>query len=177
MAFMPAREETLLSKKDFDPPKVANKEEKQAAQQLLPSNNNNPISLSAICIGLLSLVTMLVVRLRRGLQPAAILASSSGLGPDMPMNTKSALGDNVMEMKSQDSHVKVNSGRIGWAPVRRPQTCLQSSSSATDRFSSLPKQQQYEALLLAALSGEQKDIDLALQLIEEMATTKVGNVP
>merc|ERR1719405_348815 len=90
MAFMPARGETSIS------------------------NINYPISLSAIGIGLLSLVTMLVVRLRRGLQPATILASSGGLGLDVPMNTKSALGDNVMEMKSQDLNVKVNSDRIGW---------------------------------------------------------------
>merc|ERR1719191_1991844 len=44
---------------------------------------------------------MLGVHLRRGLQPATTLAISSGL-------------DNVMEMKAQDSHVKVNSDRVGW---------------------------------------------------------------
>merc|ERR1719331_2504712 len=73
MAFMPARGETSISNMDF---------------------SNNPISESAIGIGLLSLVTMLVVRLRRG-----------------SMNTHSTLGDTVMEMKSQDSNVKVTSGR------------------------------------------------------------------
>merc|ERR1719482_1637455 len=110
MAFMPARGETLISNRDFDPPKIANREDKEAAQKLLADNNDTPISLSATGIGLLSLVTILVVRLRRGLQPAASLASSGGLGPDMPMYTKSALGDNVVEMKSHDSNVKVNSG-------------------------------------------------------------------
>merc|ERR1719182_64962 len=114
MAFMPARGETSISNTNFDPPKIASREEKQAAQKLLANSNNSPISLSAIGIGLLSLVTIHVVRLRRGLQPATILASSDGLGFDMPMYTKSALGDNVMEMKSQDSNVKVNSGRVGW---------------------------------------------------------------
>merc|ERR1719399_2209945 len=52
--------------------------------QVQDSNNNiSPISLTAIGIGMLSIVTMLVVRLRRGLQPAT------------------ALGDNLLEMKSQ----------------------------------------------------------------------------
>ena len=62
-------------------------------------------------------------------------------------------------------------------PVRRrPRACiLQSSPSA--RFGELPKAAQYEALLLAALSGQQRDIDIALQLIEEMAATNVGKVP
>merc|ERR1719305_1929861 len=86
MTFTPARGETSIINKDFDPPKIASREEKQAAQKLLANNNNSPISLSAIGIGLLSLVTMLVVRLRRGLQPATILASSGGLGFDMPRN-------------------------------------------------------------------------------------------
>merc|ERR1719271_224017 len=68
--------------------------------QVQDSNNNiSPISLTAIGIGMLSIVTMLVVRLRRGLQPAT------------------ALGDNLMEMKSQDSNVKVNSGRVGWGQL------------------------------------------------------------
>merc|ERR1719352_1596546 len=62
-------------------------------------NNISPISLTVIGIGMLSIVTMLVVRLRRGLQPAT------------------ALGDNLMEMKSQDSNVKVNSGRVGWGQL------------------------------------------------------------
>merc|ERR1719271_643736 len=68
--------------------------------QMQDSNNNiSPISLTAIGIGMLSIVTMLVVRLQRGLQPAT------------------ALGDNLMEMKSQDSNVKVNSGKVGWGQL------------------------------------------------------------
>jgi len=106
--------------KDFDSPKIAGREEKQVAQKLLANNSYNPISLSAIGIGLVSLVTMLGVRLRRGLQPA------DGLAPDMPMSTVSALGDTVMEMKSQDSNVKVDSGKVGWGQLSsnnsQPQT-------------------------------------------------------
>jgi hypothetical protein len=72
--------------------------------------------LSAIGIGLLSLAAMLGVRLQRRLQPATVLASSAGLGPLMPRNTASALGDNAMEMKSEDPH-KVNSSRVGWGQL------------------------------------------------------------
>ena len=47
--------------------------------------------------------------------PSTVLASSGDLGPDMPMNTTSSLGpsqgDNVMEMKSQDS--KIDSAAAG----------------------------------------------------------------
>jgi len=66
------------------------------------------MSLAAIGIGLLSLVTVLGFRLHRGMQPAAILASSAGLGSDMPLN---------MELKSQDSHVKGTPVRVGWGQL------------------------------------------------------------
>merc|ERR1719335_1021905 len=89
--------------------KIADREEKQAVQKLLADDSMNTISLSAIGIGLLSLVTMLGVRLRRGLQTATILA--------MPLNTSSALGDNAMEMKSQDSNVKYSAAGAGWGQL------------------------------------------------------------
>jgi hypothetical protein len=63
------------------------------ATQVQDSTAFTPMSLAAIGIGLLSLVTVLGFRLRRGLQPAA-------------------LGDNVMELKSQDSHVKGTPARV-----------------------------------------------------------------
>ena len=63
------------------------------------AQKQDPLSLSAIGVGLLSLVTMLGVHLRRRMQPASVIASSSGLTLDMPMNTASAVGDNVMEMQ------------------------------------------------------------------------------
>jgi len=130
MALTAARGEPSLTAKDFDPPTIADRKEKQAVQKLLAMDSSNPITLSAIGIGLLSLMTMLGVRLRRGLQSATVLASSGGHGPLMPMNTASALGDNVMEMKTQDPHVsynaavletrpthKANSSRVGWGQL------------------------------------------------------------
>merc|ERR1719426_603106 len=82
---------------------AAQAQEKQAAQELLANKSYDPISLSVFGIGLVSFVTMLGLTLWRALQPANI-----------PTNAVSALGGQVMEMKSQDSNIKVNSGRVGW---------------------------------------------------------------
>jgi len=117
MAFTAARGEPSISTKDVNSPIIADREEKQAVQKLLSNDGSNSITVSAIGIGLLSLATMLAVRLRRGLQPATV----------MPMNIAPAQGDNVMEMKSQDPNINcsaamletrpthnMNSSRVGW---------------------------------------------------------------
>jgi len=88
---------------------IADREEQQTVQKLLANDSMDSISLFAIGIGLLSLVTMLGVRMHRGLQPATILAT--------PLNTSSALGDNAMEMKSQDSSVKYSAAGAGWGQL------------------------------------------------------------
>jgi len=95
VAFAAASGEPSIGTKDFDPPKM---------QKLLV---HDTISLSAIGIGCLALVTMLVVRLRRGLQPATVPAS------------------NVLEMKSQDANVnrKMNFDRIGWGQQSSQSPC------------------------------------------------------
>jgi len=104
-----------MNAKDFDSPKIADREDTQAAQ-LLTNNSYHTISLSVFGIGLLSFVTMLGLTVWRALQPATIPANSGGLGLDMPM----------MEMQSQDSNVKANSGRVGWGQLSsnhsQPQT-------------------------------------------------------
>jgi trigger factor len=125
-----ALSEHKISTKDFNPPTMVYREENRAVQKLLPADSSHPILLSAIGIGLLSLATMLGVRLRRGLQPASDLASSGGLGPLIPINTASVLGDNFMEMKTQDPNInksaaeletrpmhKVNANRVGWGQL------------------------------------------------------------
>merc|ERR1719331_1997575 len=113
MVFTAARREPSISTQDSNPPMIADREEMEAVQKLVTNDSSNPITVSAIGIGLLSLAAMLGVRLQRRLQPATVLASSAGLGPLMPMNTASALGDNAMEMKSEDPH-KANSIGLGW---------------------------------------------------------------
>jgi len=125
-----SREEATISTKDFNPPIVADRTEKQAVQKVLSNDSSNPIALSVIGMGLLSLVTMLVVRLRKGLQPATIPASNGGLALDTPMNAASAFGEHVMEMKTQDPDInhstaafdtrpacKVSSSRVGWGQL------------------------------------------------------------
>jgi hypothetical protein len=109
----------------LDSPKIAGTEEKQGAQKLLANNSYNTISLSAIGLGLVSFVTMLGLTLWRALQPATI-----------PTNTVSASGGQVMEMKSQDSNVRVNSGRVGWGQLSptnsQPQTlCYADAAEAS----------------------------------------------
>jgi len=129
-AFTAARGEPSISTKDLNPPTIADREEMQAVKKVVTNGSSNPITLSAIGIGLLSLATMLGVRLHRGLQPATVLASSGGLGPLMPMNTASALDDKVMEMQSQDPNINgsaavletrpahnVKSNRVGWGQL------------------------------------------------------------
>merc|ERR1719482_602645 len=92
---------------------------------------------------------MLGVCMRRHLQPPTVLASSGGLGPVILINTASALGHNIMEMKSQDTSVnygaeaietipscKVDSNRDGWGQLSpqnsRPATvCYATNSSHT----------------------------------------------
>jgi lysyl-tRNA synthetase class 2 len=115
IAFKAARGEPSIIMKDLNPPTIADREEKQGVQKLLTDASINSTALSAIGIGLLSLVTMLGVRLRRSLQPLTVPVSSGGLGHDMPMNTASALGDNVMEMNSPAR--KVNSSTVGWGQL------------------------------------------------------------
>jgi hypothetical protein len=101
MRFTSAKGKPLTSTEDLHLPKVLDKEEQKAAHMMLASNSNTPISLYTIGVGLLAFVMMLVVRMRRGLQPAGILASSSSPGSDMSINMAPGLADNILEMKSQ----------------------------------------------------------------------------
>jgi len=80
--FGSARGHSLLSTKDANSPQIVD-------------SNTTPISLYAIGAGLLSLATMLGLRIRRGLQPATALASSSAQGSQedmMEMGIGSLLG-------------------------------------------------------------------------------------
>merc|ERR1719274_253295 len=74
-------------------------EEKQAVQKMLADDSSSPFSVSAIGVALFSLVTMIGVGIRRKFQQGTVLASSSGSGPEMPINTAPALGDNVSDRR------------------------------------------------------------------------------
>merc|ERR1719375_6167 len=82
-----------MSIKDLDMPKIASKEEEKAAEKLFANGNSTPITLSALGVGLLALVTMLGVRMQRGLRPVS--------DPSAPL-----LGGSTMEMKSHGSSDK-----------------------------------------------------------------------
>merc|ERR1719484_260511 len=99
MAFRAARE-------DFELAYRAGREEAKDVQQLLTNGSaKTPFTLSAIGVGLLSLVAMLGVRIWRGLQSSSVLASSGAFGADMVMIMAPDQGDNVTEMKSQSSDI------------------------------------------------------------------------
>jgi hypothetical protein len=85
-------------------PEIVDKEEEKAVQKMLANSNTPPTSLCAITVGLLSLVAVIGFRIRRGFQPATVLASSSALGSDMSSNMAQGLADSIMEMESQASN-------------------------------------------------------------------------
>merc|ERR1711959_836990 len=106
-----------------------------------------PISLSIFGIGLASFVTMLGLTLWRALQPATI-----------PTNTVSALGGQVMEMKSQDSH-KMSSSRVGWGQLSAQNTRPSTLCYATESEDATESQAAASQAAASALSLEtQKDL-------------------
>jgi len=79
--------------------------EDKDVNKLFTHASNKHIGLSAIGIALLSLAAMLGVRMRRGMETAIDLASSSGHGIDMSRPLAPLSVDNISELKSQDSLV------------------------------------------------------------------------
>jgi len=121
----------------FGMPKVADREEQQAVQKLLAnigvSGSSNPISLSAISIGLLSLGMILGFRLRKALEPAPVPVLA-GFGPVTP--TASAFGGNVMEMATQgylDSIGRVGSGQQSSTPEPQQRTAMRATTETSPR--------------------------------------------
>jgi hypothetical protein len=125
MGFRAVREESLISTKEFNLPKIGDQEGMKAVQKLFVNGSNTPITLSAIGIGLLTLATMLGVGIRKMLQPATVAASSGALG-SVSKNMAPGLGDNIMEMQAESSGIsgavacetrhpnKETSGKVGW---------------------------------------------------------------
>jgi hypothetical protein len=119
IVFIAATGKPSMSTKESSPSRIADREEKQTVQKLLDIDSSNPLALSAISIGLLTLVMMLGVRLWRRLQPPTIHASGGGLGPEMPMIAAPALGDIVMETTSQDPNINYSAAELGIRPVHK----------------------------------------------------------
>jgi hypothetical protein len=128
MGFSSTREQSWINSKDFDLPNIADKEGDKAVQKLLTNDNSNmPITLSAIGVALLTLVTLIGVRVRRGLQPSSVLASSSILGSDMSINKTPGMSENNMEITSQGSAPAV----VGRRPFITAATTLPLACAAT----------------------------------------------
>jgi hypothetical protein len=101
MGFGAAREESLTRTKEFDLPKTSSNEAEKAVQKLFANGNNNtPITLSAIGVGLLTLVTIFGLHKRRGEQTATVFANSGALESNMSVNMTRGLDNNILEMKS-----------------------------------------------------------------------------
>jgi 4-nitrophenyl phosphatase/phosphoglycolate phosphatase len=98
------------------------KEEQKVVQNMLSNDNSNmPISLPAIGVGLLALVTMLGFQMRRRLQPATSINMAPGLD------------ENFMEMNSNAA----NSRRFGWGQPssqnsRTPTVCYAETKKLED---------------------------------------------
>jgi large subunit ribosomal protein L9 len=127
--------EVLSSTKDFDLPMIADREEKQAVQKLVTNNSSNPITLSAIGIGLLSLATMLGIRLRRGLQPATALATMEMKSQDPSIDYSAA----VLETTAA---LNVKTDRVGWGQLSshtsQPQTAMAYKKTAKEMRAKYP---------------------------------------
>merc|ERR1719375_1071412 len=96
-------------------PSISTEEEGKAVQKMLASDNGTPMSLYAIGVVLLTFVTMLGARMRRGMQPANILTPG--------------LGDNLMEMKSQPSGI---GSPLGFDPLDLREGISQSPGSKAE---------------------------------------------
>merc|ERR1719243_364110 len=73
-------------------------EEEKAAEKLLANGSNTSITLSVIGVGLLALVTMLGVRIRRGLRPATALA-----GMEMQSQAQASAVPNIFYSGGDDA--------------------------------------------------------------------------
>jgi hypothetical protein len=95
--------------KEFQSSKISAGEEEKSAQTLFANDSSMPITLPAIGVGLLALVTMIVARMRTG--------ATSVLAP--------GLSDNFMEMQSQGTDLnsaagaarRETSARVGWGQL------------------------------------------------------------
>jgi len=114
-------------------PQIA-KEEEKAAEKLLATSSNTPITLTAIGVGLLALVAMVGARIRRGLQPATVLA-----GMEMHSQAQVATVSNIFY--SGGDEAKLGAG--GMADTRDPEPFV----NETDKRQSISQAPSFEEYL------------------------------
>jgi glyceraldehyde 3-phosphate dehydrogenase len=107
------------------------KEEEKAAEKLIANGSNTPITLGAIGVGLLALVTMLGARMRRALQPATVLAG-------MEMQSQAQV-PNIFYSGGDDAKL----GAGGMADTRDPEPFV----NETDKRQSISQAPSFEEYL------------------------------
>jgi hypothetical protein len=110
------------------------KQEEKAAEKLLANSSNTPITLSAIGVGLLALVAMVGARIRRGLQPATVLA-----GMEMHSQAQVATMPNIFYSEGDDAKL----GAGGMADTRDPEPFV----NETDKRQSISQAPSFEEYL------------------------------
>jgi hypothetical protein len=143
-----------ISTKDVNPPRVVDKEEGNA------SDNGTPMSLYAIGVVLMTFVTMLGARMRRGVQPANILAPG--------------LGDNLMEMKSQCSGI---GSPLGFDPLDFREGISQSPGSKAHAGNFREAERNHGRIAMLAASQVEKCTGELKQQLTNIGAATVAFVP
>jgi len=96
----------LANTKDFEPSTVIGKEEQRAAEKMLAHDSSRSISISAIGVMVLTLVTLFGIRVRRELDKVVIFTPGSG------ESMAPASDSNALEMKASQPSFSVE--KLGW---------------------------------------------------------------
>lgn len=96
----------LANTKDFEPSTIIDKEEQRAAEKMLAHDSSRSISISAIGVMVLTLVTLLGIRVRRELDKVVIFTPGSG------ESMAPASDSNALEMKASQPSFSVE--KLGW---------------------------------------------------------------
>jgi hypothetical protein len=96
----------LANTKDFELSTIIDKEEQRAAEKMLAHDSSRSISISAIGVMVLTLVTLLGIRVRRELDKVVIFTPGSG------ESMAPASDSNALEMKASQPSFSVE--KLGW---------------------------------------------------------------
>jgi len=94
----------LANTKDFEPSTIIEKEEQRAAEKMLAHDSSRSISISAIGVMVLTLVTLFGIRVRRELDKVVIFTPAPASAP--------ASDSNALEMKASQPSFSVE--KLGW---------------------------------------------------------------
>jgi hypothetical protein len=94
----------LANTKDFEPLTIIDKEEQKAAEKMLAHDSSRSISISAIGVMVLTLVTLFGIRVRRELDKVVIFTPAPASAP--------ASDSNALEMKASQPSFSVE--KLGW---------------------------------------------------------------